>query len=77
MLLAHASSYINYDQNNWVALLPHLVFAYNNSPSDLTGGKSPLFVEYEQHPLLPIDLSDAILTDASDPDIESRLRRLE
>eukprot|EP01050_Picozoa_sp_SAG11_P007258 SAG11_NODE_597_length_8296_cov_12.606123_10_plen_229_part_00 len=31
----------------------------------------------EQHPLLPIDLSDAILTDASDPDIESRLRRLE
>eukprot|EP01050_Picozoa_sp_SAG11_P005729 SAG11_NODE_414_length_9684_cov_7.947522_1_plen_2392_part_00 len=70
-------SYINYEQNNWVSLTPHLIFAINNSPSDMIGGRTPLYVEYGKHPTLPIDLHEAIRQDEVDQSIEDRVTRLE
>ena len=69
--------YVNYEQNNWVATLPHLLFAANDSPSDAVGGRSPLFVEMGQHPLRPLDLHTAMPRDEPDPDIATRIARLE
>ena len=69
--------YINYDQNNWAATLPLLLFAANDSPSDAVGGRSPLFVEIGQHPLRPLDLHTAMPQQDAVEEIDSRITRLE
>ncbi|SRR5258706_16037626 len=47
-------AYMNYQQNNWAALLPTAEFAYNNAPS-MTTGMSPFFVNKGYHPWLAVD----------------------
>jgi hypothetical protein len=47
---------INYRQDNWVAKLPMLEFAINNSVSSATG-LTPFFCEQGRNPLVPLDLS--------------------
>jgi hypothetical protein len=41
--------YINFEQNNWVELLPVMQLAYNSAPSESTG-KSPFFLNYGFEP---------------------------
>jgi hypothetical protein len=45
--------YVNYDQDNWAALLPLAEFAYNNAPHSSTN-MSPFFATYGYHPILDI-----------------------
>ena len=45
---------IDYEQSNWVALLPRVVFSINNSVTTATG-YSPFFVERGRDPLIPLD----------------------
>jgi hypothetical protein len=45
--------YVNYDQDNWAALLPLAEFAYNNAPHSSTN-MSPFFATYGYHPTLDI-----------------------
>ena len=40
--------YLNYEQNNWVSLLPIAQFAFNNSAA--MTGISPFFANYGKHP---------------------------
>jgi hypothetical protein len=42
-------SFINYEMDNWVRLLPMAEFAYNNSVTQATG-MSPFFANYGRHP---------------------------
>ena len=42
--------YLNYEQTNWVELLPTAQFAYNNSAAQT--GISPFFANYGKHPKL-------------------------
>src|SRR5688572_1482289 len=44
-------AYVNYEQNNWLELLPHAEFAYNNSKHASTD-MSPFFANYGYHPEL-------------------------
>jgi hypothetical protein len=46
---AYLQSFINYEMDNWVGLLPMAEFAYNNSITQATG-MSPFFANYGQHP---------------------------
>ena len=54
--------YCNYQQDNWLDLLPLAEFAYNNAPSATTG-VSPFFVNKGYHPNISVhpecDLSSA------------------
>jgi len=54
--------YCNYQQDNWLDLLPLAEFAYNNVPSTTTG-VSPFFANKGYHPNLTVhpkcDLSSA------------------
>src|SRR3977135_1653166 len=45
--------YCNYQQDNWLALLPIAEFAYNNAPSATTG-ISPFFANKGYHPNITI-----------------------
>ena len=45
--------YVNYDQDNWAALLPLAEFAYNNAPHSSTN-MSPFFATYGYHLTLDI-----------------------
>jgi hypothetical protein len=49
MIKAYLRSFINYEIDNWVGLLPMAEFAYNNSVTQATG-TSPFFTNYGQHP---------------------------
>jgi hypothetical protein len=46
---AYLWSFINYEMDNWVGLLPIAEFAYNNSVTQATG-MSPFFANYGYHP---------------------------
>ncbi|CAA7265736.1 unnamed protein product [Cyclocybe aegerita] len=46
-------TYCNYQQDNWVTLLPLAEFAYNNAPHDATG-VSPFFANKGYHPNLAV-----------------------
>jgi transposase InsO family protein len=46
---AYLRSFINYEMDNWVGLLPMAEFAYNNSVTQATG-MSPFFANYGRHP---------------------------
>jgi hypothetical protein len=46
---AYLRSFINYEMDNWVGLLPMAKFAYNNSITQATG-MSTFYANYEQHP---------------------------
>jgi hypothetical protein len=45
MIKAYLQSFINYEMDNWVGLLPMDEFAYNNSTMQATG-MSPFFANY-------------------------------
>ena len=47
--------FVNYEQNNWVSLLPLAQFAYNNSQQSSTK-HSPFFANYGYHPRLDISI---------------------
>ena len=51
---------IDYEQSNWAALLPRVVFSINNSVAAATGF-SPFYVERGRDPLIPLDRDKAIL----------------
>jgi hypothetical protein len=46
---AYLRSFINYEMDNWVGLLPMAEFAYNNSVTQATG-ISPFFANYGRYP---------------------------
>jgi hypothetical protein len=48
MIAAYLRSFINYEIDNWVGLLPMAEFAYNNSVTQATG-MSPFFANYGRH----------------------------
>src|SRR5258708_22810395 len=50
---------MNYQQNDWAALLPAVEFTYNNAPSATTG-ISPFFVNKGYHPRLMVDSSTPV-----------------
>jgi hypothetical protein len=71
--------YLNYEATNWVGILPHLIFAINNSPSSALKGVSPIFCELGFNPKVPMDLQTALDRPASDTDdasVEERVQRL-
>jgi len=47
---AYLRSFISYEQDDWVSLLPMAEFAYNNSTTNVTG-ISPFYVNYGYHPI--------------------------
>ena len=49
-------AYCNYQQDNWLELLPLAEFAYNNAPSTTTG-ITPFFMNKGFHPNLSISIS--------------------
>jgi hypothetical protein len=49
MIEVYLWSFINYEMDNWVRLLPIAEFAYNNSVTQATG-ISPFFTNYGRHP---------------------------
>jgi len=71
--------YLNYEQTNWVGILPHLIFAINNSPSRALHGVTPIFCELGFHPKMPMDLQSALdrpTVDTDDKSVEDRVQRL-
>jgi hypothetical protein len=48
MIEAYLWSFINYEMDNWVGLLPMAEFAYNTSVTQATS-MSPFFTNYSQH----------------------------
>jgi len=46
---AYLQSFISYEQDDWVSLLPMAEFAYNNSITNTTG-ISPFYANYRFHP---------------------------
>ena len=50
-LKQYLRTYVNYRQDNWVALLPMAQIAYNNKVSESTG-KTPFFANHGRHPNL-------------------------
>jgi hypothetical protein len=46
---AYLRSFVNYEQDDWVNLLPMAEFAYNNSVTTATG-LSPFYANYGFHP---------------------------
>jgi hypothetical protein len=49
MIEAYLRSFINYEMDNWVRLLPMAEFSYNNLTTQATG-MSPFFANYGRHP---------------------------
>ncbi|TPX16414.1 uncharacterized protein E0L32_012424 [Thyridium curvatum] len=49
VLEAYLRNYVNYDQDNWVELLPLAQFAYNSAPTETTK-VSPFFANYGRNP---------------------------
>jgi hypothetical protein len=49
MIEAYLRSFINYEMDNWVGLLPMAEFTYNNSITQATG-MLPFFTNYGSHP---------------------------
>jgi hypothetical protein len=61
---AYLRSFINHDQDDWVALLPSAEFAYNNSITMATG-VSPFFANYGFHPVTSNPPATAVQNPAS------------
>lgn len=56
---------IDYRQQTWPELIPHVVFAINQMPRSDLGGRSSLFMERGVEPTLPLDLLRALRTKSS------------
>jgi hypothetical protein len=67
--------YCNYQQDNWVSLLPVAEFAYNNVAQDSTGC-SPFYANYGYHPRFSVDLKNSRLSVPSAREYAERLRIL-
>jgi hypothetical protein len=61
---AYLRSFVNYEQNDWVSLLPMAEFAYNNSVTTATG-LSPFYANYGFHPTATNPTAVEILNPAS------------
>ena len=48
------SMYVSADHSDWDSALPYVRFAYNTSRQKTTG-RSPFFLMYGRHPVLPVD----------------------
>ncbi len=48
------SMYVSADHSDWDSALPYVRFAYNTSRQETTG-RSPFFLMYGRHPVLPVD----------------------
>src|SRR5258708_29360077 len=55
VLAQYLQVYMNYQQDNWVTLLPMAKFAYNNA-MNATTGVSPFFANQGYHPEFTVDL---------------------
>ncbi len=55
VLEQYLQGYTNYQQDNWVTLLPMAEFAYNNA-TNTTTGVSPFFANKGYHPEITLDL---------------------
>ena len=64
--------FCNYQQDNWVSLLPLAEFTYNNSVNSSTG-MSPFFANHGHHPLF--DLS--VIRNSTVPSAEERVKALQ
>jgi hypothetical protein len=62
---------VNYQQDDWLALLPQAEFTYNNTTHALTG-ISPFFANYEFHPRFNLEIHG----DSVNPSAEERATRL-
>ena len=51
---------VNYAQDDWEELIPHLLFAVNNQSKDTLTGLSPIQVELGIVPITPVDLIDQV-----------------
>ena len=49
ILEEYLRAYVNYQQDDWTALLPYAEFTYNNAKQDTTG-TSPFYANYGYHP---------------------------
>jgi len=62
---------VNYQQDDWMALLSQAEFAYNNTKHALTGISS-FFANYGFHPKFSLE----ILGDSVNPSAEERAKKL-
>jgi len=51
---------INYEQDDWEELIPHLIFALNNQIKESLTGMTPWEAEYGITPMTPVDFLDRI-----------------
>jgi hypothetical protein len=65
--------YLDYQQTNWIDLLPLAEFSYNNAEHNSTK-RSPFFTNYGYNPILDFSCD---LTDCSVPGVEERFKMLQ
>lgn len=63
-------AHCNYQQDNWVDLLPMAEFAFNNTASATTG-VSPFFANTGRHPAMPVDLATGTTVEAAAEHVET------
>jgi transposase InsO family protein len=61
---AYLYSFVNYEMDNWVHLLPIADFAYNNSVTSTTG-LLPIYANYRYHPIASNPMAMAIYNPSS------------
>jgi hypothetical protein len=62
---------MSYQQDNWLALLSQIEFAYNNI-AHASSGISPFFANYDFHPRFSLEIP----RDSVNPSTEERAKRL-
>ena len=64
-------AYVDFDQKDWDRYLIHAEIACNNAPQTSTG-ESPFYLNYGQHPLLPLNM--AVDTPSNNPAAADRIK---